>query len=165
MAAVFLCHELHTPAPMISFHLFRAYSFSASIMASFLIMAPYNGLLTILPFFFENIWNFSPEQTGYLVVAAAAGFMAASFLSGRSVDVFGCRRPLLIATCFALSGACLFILPGMEVLTPAARIGLFLFGAGSGGFNPPNISLVMKFADAGSEGVVSGILTAMRFLG
>jgi EmrB/QacA subfamily drug resistance transporter len=165
IAVLFLWHEMRTPAPMMPLHLFLSVPFSASVFASFTIMAVYGGLLMILPFFFQGIWKLSPEQTGYMVVAASAGLMIASILSGRSVDRAGYLKPIIIATCTAIAGALLFLFLGMGAGVIVALSGLFLFGAGAGGFYPPNISLVMRFADKGSEGAVSGTVTTMRFLG
>jgi EmrB/QacA subfamily drug resistance transporter len=165
LVLLFIWHEMRSPAPMIPLHLFSSVPFSASVFASFMIMAVYGGLLMILPFFFQGIWKFSPGQTGYMVVAASAGLMIASILSGRSVDRAGYRTPIIIATCTAISGAVLFLFLGTDVMVLPAILGLFLFGAGAGGFYPPNISLVMRFAEKGSEGAISGTVTTMRFLG
>lgn len=164
-AALFVWHESHTREPMVPLRLFGNLPFTASVLASFLIMATYGGLLVLFPFFFELIWKFSPEQAGYMVVAASAGLMIASILAGRSVDRSGAVKTIIAATGLAIGGSLIFPFLGMNALVLPALLGLFLFGAGTGAFYPPNISLVMKCARPGDEGAMSGIITTMRVLG
>jgi DHA2 family methylenomycin A resistance protein-like MFS transporter len=151
---------------MIPLRLFKNIPFTASILAALFMMTAYGGVLLIFPLFFESVWMFSPEQAGSMLVAASAGIMMASVLAGGFVDRIGCRKPAIIATGLAVAGAFLsFLLLGASIMVLPAIAGLFLFGAGSGGFYPPNISLVMKYAPKGDEGAVSGILMTMRMLG
>jgi len=166
IGGAFLWHEHRAPSPMIPLRLFRIVPFTASVFAALVMMTAYGGVLLIFPLFFESVWMFSPEQAGSMLVAASAGLMIASILAGGLVDRIGCRKPAIIATGLAIAGSVLLlVLPGMNVMVLPAIAGLFLFGAGAGGFYPPNISLVMKYAPKGDEGAVSGILMTMRMLG
>jgi len=166
LGAAFLWHEHRAPSPMIPLRLFRNVPFTASVFAALFMMTAYGGVLLIFPFFFESVWMFSPEQSGSMLVAASAGIMIASVLAGGLVDRIGCRKPAIIATGLAIAGSILlFVLLGTNIMVLPAVAGLFLFGAGAGGFYPPNISLVMKYAPKGDEGAVSGILMTMRMLG
>ena len=166
LGGAFLWHEHRTPFPMIPLHLFTKIPFTASVFAALFMMTAYGGVLLIFPLFFESVWMLSPEQAGSLLVAASAGIMIASLLAGGCVDRIGCRKPAIIAAGLAVAGSVLsFILLGTTIMVLPAVAGLFLFGAGSGGFYPPNISLVMKYAPKGDEGAVSGILMTMRMLG
>jgi MFS family permease len=166
LAAAFIWHEHRARFPMIPLRLFKNIPFTASILAALFMMTAYGGVLLIFPLFFESVWMFSPEQAGSMLVAASAGIMIASVLAGGLVDRIGCRKPAIIATGLAVAGAVLsFLLLGTSIMVLPAVAGLFLFGAGSGGFYPPNISLVMKYAPKGDEGAVSGILMTMRMLG
>jgi len=162
---LFIWHEARTREPMVPLRLFGSLPFTASVLASSLIMATYGGLLVVFPYFFELIWKFSPEQAGDMVVAASAGLMIASILAGRSVDRSGATKTIIIATCLAIGGSLIFLIFGMNTFVLPAILGLFLFGAGTGAFYPPNISLVMKCARPGDEGAMSGIITTMRVLG
>ncbi len=164
-AVLFIWHESRTSEPMVPLRLFGSLPFTASVLASSLIMATYGGLLVVFPYFFELIWKFSPEQAGYMVVAASAGLMIASILAGRSVDRSGATKTIITATCLAIGGSLVFLILGLNTFVLAAILGLFLFGAGTGAFYPPNISLVMKCARPGDEGAMSGIITTMRVLG
>lgn len=165
LGAVFIWHERRTPSPMIPLRLFRKVPFTASVFAALAMMTAYGGVLLIFPFFFESVWMFTPEKAGSLLVSASLGLMAASILAGGLVDRIGCYKPAIIATLIAIAGSVLALFLGTSVVLLPAALGLFLFGAGSGGFYPPNISLVMKYAPAGDEGAVSGILMTMRMLG
>ena len=151
---------------MIPLRLFKNIPFSASVFAALVMMTAYGGVLLIFPLFFESVWMFSPEQSGSMLVAASAGLMTASLLIGGLVDRIGCWKPMLLATGIAVAGAVLlYLLMGTSVMVWLAIAGLFLFGAGAGGFYPPNISFVMRYAPKGDEGAVSGILMTMRMLG
>ena len=165
LGAALLWHERRTPSPMIPLRLFRKIPFTASVFAALAMMTAYGGVLLIFPFFFESVWMFTPEKAGSLLVAASAGLMAASILAGGLVDRIGCYKPAIIATLIAITGSVIALFLGTIVVLLPAALGLFLFGAGSGGFYPPNISLVMKYAPAGDEGAVSGIVMTMRMLG
>jgi len=166
LGAAFLWHEHRAPFPMIPLRLFWNVPFTVSVFAALFMMTAYGGVLLIFPFFFESVWMFSPEQSGSMLVAASAGIMIASVLAGGLVDRIGCRKPAIIATGLAIAGSILlFVLLGTNIMVLPAVAGLFLFGAGAGGFYPPNISLVMKYAPKGDEGAVSGILMTMRMLG
>lgn len=165
LMAVFVWHEQRTGFPMIPLRLFRKIPFTSSVFAALAMMTAYGGVILIFPFFFESVWMLSPEKSGSLLVAASAGLMAASMLTGGLVDRIGCYRPAIIATLIAVAGSVAVLTLGTDVVVLPALLGLFLFGAGSGGFYPPNISLVMGFAPEGDEGAVSGILMTMRMLG
>jgi len=166
LGAAFLWNEHRAPSPMIPLRLFWNIPFTASVFAALFMMTAYGGVLLIFPFFFESVWMFSPEQSGSMLVAASAGIMIASVLAGGLVDRIGCRKPVIISTCIAIAGSILLcFLVGTNIMVLPAIAGLFLFGAGAGGFYPPNISLVMKYAPKGDEGAVSGILMTMRMLG
>jgi EmrB/QacA subfamily drug resistance transporter len=165
LGMVFLWHECRTPSPMIPLRLFRNVPFAVSVFAALTMMTAYGGVLMIFPFFFESVWMLTPETAGSLIVPASVGLMAASLLTGGLVDRIGSYRPALIASLVALAGSVVVLFLGPGIFLLPAVLGLFLFGAGSGGFYPPNISLVMKYAPKGDEGAVSGILMTMRMLG
>jgi MFS family permease len=165
LAGVFIWHEKRTPFPMIPLRLFRKIPFTASVFAALAMMTAYGGVLLVFPFFFESVWMLSPESSGSLLVSASLGLMIAAIFAGGFVDRIGCWKPAIIATLIALAGSVIVLFLGTSVFLLPAVLGLFLFGAGSGGFYPPNISLVMKFAPKGDEGAVSGIVMTMRMLG
>jgi EmrB/QacA subfamily drug resistance transporter len=157
--------ELRVDHPMFNLRLFRIRAFSAGNGANLLSAIGRGGLQFMLIIWLQGIWlplhGYSFEQTplwaGIYMLPLTVGFLVAGPIAGRLSDTFGARG---FATTGMLVGAVSFaglcFLPADFPYFVFAFL-IFLNGAGSGMFFPPNTTAVMNSVPRRERGAASGM--------
>jgi EmrB/QacA subfamily drug resistance transporter len=162
---IFVLVELRAEQPMIDLKLFRNTLFSINLITGFITFVAIAGTFILMPFFLENILNYSPRQVGLLIAAVPITMGVIAPIAGSLSDRFGSRIITFIGLAILLCGY--FLLQSLNVEISAFTFVLILMpiGLGMGIFQSPNNSAIMGAAQPDKLGVVSGMLSLTRVLG
>ncbi len=167
---IFICIESNHPTPMISVDIMRDRTILTGVISSFLCYMVYYSVVFLIPFYYQEVLLFEPDQTGILMVVPPlamavmgpfAGFFAERIDAKRST-AFGAT----LLSFFVFSLAILFsIFPNSReiifILVP-----LVAFSAGSlTTFTVSNGTSVMNVAPKGDVSVVTGLIGLSRNVG
>ena len=149
---------------MMDVHVFRDRVYDAAIYAVFATLFAIYGTLFIITQYFQNVRDYSPEKTGFLMLAMTIPTIVLSPLSGRIVAAHGARLPTLIGLSTVVIGT------GILAASDASRvwvalIGLAFVGAAGGLAVPSATSEAMGSIPPERSGMASGILSSQRALG
>ena len=161
----FIIAESRIKQPILELDLLRNFQLSLALLTKLIVFIVLSGIVFILPFFIEQVMQYSTGQTGLLM--ASEPLLGAIFapIAGTLSDRFGsriislCGLILMAIGCYCLStfDAQLTDLGYIARITP--------FGIGLGIFQAPNNSTIMGEAPQGKMGVASGLLALSRSIG
>jgi len=162
---LFIIAELRSPFPLVDLYLLRKRLFISSLGASLLSFWMSATHTFVVPFFLQNILEFSPSQIGLLIFPVALTVMIMAPLGGRLSDRVGIRLPATIGLIltsltsfsftFLMSGASYFDILWRQIV----------LGIGIGLFNPANNSAIIGSLPREKVGVASSFLALSRNLG
>ncbi len=161
----FVFTELKVESPMIDLRLFKNWTFTVGNMTGMLSYYVMFGVLFLMPFYFENVLNYSPAKSGSLLTPISLAMAFVAPVAGHIADKHGARMMttggmlLASAACFA------FMFLGAQVSSFVLIGELILLGVGMGMFTPPNNSAIMGAAPKDKLGLAGGLLNMMRSLG
>lgn len=168
---IFLFIESNHPTPMVSVDILRDKTILTGISSSFLCYMVYYSVIFLLPFYYQEVLLFPPDQTGILMVVPPlamavmgpfAGFFAEKIDAKRSTS-FGA----VILGFSVLSLSVLFnIFPNNSQEIIFILVPLVAFSAGSlTTFTVSNGTSVMNVAPKGDVSVVTGLIGLSRNIG
>ncbi len=94
LLTLFLLWEKRTSNPMLPLQFYKNPSFSAASLSMAVTLFSIMGVFFFMPQFFQGIQNYSPLETGVLLIPQALMSVAASLLSHRMVRWIGIKRTL-----------------------------------------------------------------------
>jgi EmrB/QacA subfamily drug resistance transporter len=160
----FVRYELRARDPMMDIHVFRNRVYDAAIYAVFATLFCVYGTLFIITQYFQNVRAYSPERTGFLLLAMTIPTIILSPLTGRIVAARGARTPTLVGL------ACLVVGTGLLAASNAQLLVVTLvalaFVGGAGGLSvAAATSEAMGSIPPERSGMASGILSSQRAIG
>ncbi len=163
--SLFIVTELKFRTPMIDFKLYKIYDFTAGIITGFFSYYVLFGILFIMPFYLENILNYSAFTAGALLTPMPITMSLVAPVAGSLSDKYGPQimTSLGMLIC-AMATFCLLFCsrtPHIAVLI----VEFAALGLGMGLFTPPNNSSVMGSVPEERLGSAGGILNMMRASG
>ncbi|MFX1283353.1 MAG: MFS transporter [Promethearchaeota archaeon] len=168
---IFIYIESNHSTPMISIGILQDKTILTGIISSFLCYMVYYSVVFLIPFYYQEVLLFEPDQTGILMVAPPlamavmgpfAGFFAEKIDAKRSTS-FGA----ILLSFFVLTLAVLFnIFPHNSQEIIFILVPLIAFTAGSlTTFTVSNGTSVMNVAPKGDVSVVTGLIGLSRNIG
>lgn len=162
---LFIRMETLVAQPMLDLALFQNPLFRINLITGFLTFIVISGTTLIMPFYLENILQYSTIQTGVLmgVLPVALGLTAP--ISGMLSDRLGTRLITMVGLVTLVIGYA--AMSTLEQTTSAIGFALRILpiGLGMGIFQSPNNSAIMGSAPRERLGVASGMLAITRTLG
>ncbi len=157
--------ELRSPSPLVDLHLFKRKIFMTSLGTSLLSFWMSAAHAFVLPFFLQNILNYSPSKVGMLIFPVSLTVMVMAPLGGRFSDRVGVRIPatvgllLISLSIFSFN----FMTAGESNYSILWR--QVLQGLGIALFNPANNSAIIGSLPREKIGLASSFLALSRNLG
>ncbi len=162
---LFFLTESKVDYPMIELSLFRNRPFLIGNLSGLLSFIAMFANTMLMPFYLQQILNYSPSQVGLLMTAFPIMMAVVAPLSGNASDKFG---PLVLTTGgLAITSLGLFYLSTLSATAHFYEVlpGPLLMGLGSGMFQSPNNSSVMSSVPPNKLGVAGGINALVRNVG
>ncbi|MBE5991224.1 MAG: MFS transporter [Paenibacillaceae bacterium] len=163
--SVFLVVERKRKDPMIQLDIFKNGLFSLSIFCGFISFVAMFCNNIILPFYLQDVMEFSPQKAGLIMMAYPLILMVAAPVSGYLSDKTGSEILTFIGLVFTSIGlfSMSFLNENSTVITMVSMIGIMSVGMGL--FQSPNNSLIMSTVSRDKLGVAGSINALVRNMG
>jgi EmrB/QacA subfamily drug resistance transporter len=162
---LFIVVELRSSFPLVDLHLFRRRLFISSLGASLLSFWMSSAHIFVIPFFLQNILDFSPSKVGMLVFPVPLTVMVMAPLGGRVSDRIGVRIPATFG--LILMSLTIFSFTFLESHVSDYQIlwRQAVMGVGVALFNPANNSAIIGSLPKEKIGLASSFLALSRNVG
>jgi DHA2 family methylenomycin A resistance protein-like MFS transporter len=162
MLMVFLFIEKKVKSPMLPLHLFDSANFNVLLLLGVVLNGAYYGTIFILSLNLQNVLHYPSLTAGLAFLPLTAGFVISNVLSGRIINAYGIRLPILIGLfLFTIGFAGLFLAnantPYWQLFIPFLVISL-----GMGMAVPSMITGILASVDKGLSGTASAALNTAR---
>ncbi len=162
---LFYFYERRAANPMLDFSLFHNQLFVVGNALAFATYMAQTAVFFILPFYLENVTNFTPAWTGLLLTIPPVVQVVAAPLAGSLSDRLGPSHLTSIAFALMSCGFWLLSTLGTTLNLPRIIIGLIVYGVGVASFGSPNSSSVMGSIPRQKAGYTGGFMATVRNLG
>ncbi|MBW1917727.1 MAG: MFS transporter [Deltaproteobacteria bacterium] len=151
--------------PLLHPELWQRRAFCLAAAGACLAPAAVLGIFFLLPFFFEQIYHYAPDQTGFLLAVMSVTSGSVAPLGGRLADRLGSLAVLRTSSALILTGlgSFLFTGPGSSAIGLAVR--LALIGIGFGLFHAPNLNEVLRGVPPALVGLAASTITVLKNIG
>ncbi len=162
---VFLVVEKKRKDPMIQLDIFKNGLFSLSIFCGFISFVAMFCNNIILPFYLQDVMEFSPQKAGLIMMAYPLILMVVAPVSGHLSDKIGSEILTFIGLVFTSVGlfSMSFLNENSAVIIMVSLIGIMSVGMGL--FQSPNNSLIMSTVSRDKLGVAGSINALVRNVG
>ncbi|WP_379127135.1 DHA2 family efflux MFS transporter permease subunit [Paenibacillus sp. sgz500958] len=159
---LFIMVELVHKHPLLELRVFKSSDFSRGIILSWVTQAALFGSMLFVPLYLQQIRQYTPLETGLILLPQALGSGIGMPLGGRLFDKIG-ARPLAFAGLSVISTG-LFLLSGVTVDTslPYVMMCLGMMGLGMGFTMMPVNTHVLNSAPREWVGRVTPLTTAAQ---
>jgi EmrB/QacA subfamily drug resistance transporter len=161
---VFWVLEHRVAQPIVDFSLFRNRSYFGASAAGFALVGCYWSVMFFQPQFLQNVLDYSPVQSGLLILPITAPMLVISPFAGRLIARFGARALMTVAMLVAAAGLLLLTRidadSGYGLLLP----GFLLFGISLGLGYAPMSSAAMASMPRDKAGIAAGVLAMIRLM-
>ncbi len=162
---LFYLRDHNIDYPMINLKLFKIREFTFGNLA---VMTSYMAMFTnsvLLPFYLQEILNYSPMKTGLMILAYAGVLSVTAPLAGRYAGKHGSKHITLLGAATYILALALFIT--FDENTPMQAIILVsgFMGIANGLFQSPSNTAILSSIPKTEIGVGSGILSLCRNVG
>ena len=144
LALALYFRERRRPDPLLHPELWRRWAFVAGSLTVVLTFAPVMGVFFLLPFFLEQVYHYTPGQTGFMLAALSASNALVAPFGGYLGDRLG--NPLILRTGagLILAGLIWLIFTGPDASTLSLVARFIVIGLGFGLFQAPNLNEILR---------------------
>ena len=160
--ALFIRQEFLCKYAVLNLSLFRDASLSVYLAARYLSFVVFGGIFLILPFYLENLLNFSPDTVGMLFAIQPLFFGTASWLSGKLTIRFGSRFLVICALTILATAYFWMSFLSSELILWQFASQMTILGIGSGLLNAPSNQLIFGSARPHNLSMISSLTALTR---
>ncbi len=164
LAIIFVSWEVRNPKPMISVKIMRDRTILTGVISSFLCYMVYYGMVFLLPFFYQEVLDFSQSRTGLFMIVPPVAMALMGPIAGLFAEKVDIRKLASFGALMLSIFVCLLALT-LEI----HLIVIVSFVALSAGalttFTVSNGTSVMNAAPKKDVSVVSGLIGLSRNIG
>ena len=157
--------ERRHPKPLLSGELWRRWPFIAGSLAVVLTFGAVMGTFFLMPFFLEQAYGYSPDQSGFLLAAISVTNALVAPFGGYLADRLGNLLVLRCGSGLILLGLGSLILTGPETSTFQLAARFVLIGLGFGLFQAPNLNEILRGVQTSLTGLAASTNAVLKNLG
>jgi EmrB/QacA subfamily drug resistance transporter len=163
---LFVLAEARAREPIIPLGLFRIWTYSSSMIATFFASFAFFGSIIFLPRWFQFVEGYSATASGYAALPLLAGLIGSSIISGQIVARTG-RYKWLSVVSLAIMGLGAMLMTQLTAATPLPVLWVWMFVTGVGlGPTLTVFTIIVQNAVPFHElGVATSSLTFFRQIG
>lgn len=165
LLVVLIFLERRHPAPLLHGALWRSWPFQVGSLAVVLTFAAVMGTFFLLPFFLEQTYHYSPDQTGLLLSALSLTNAGVAAVGGYLADRWGNLLVLRIGCVLMLAGLVSLLLAWPEATTLGLAARFILIGLGFGLFQAPNLNEILRGVKSDLVGLAASTNAVLKNLG
>jgi EmrB/QacA subfamily drug resistance transporter len=163
--SLFIVVERRSRSPLVDLNFFKRRLFISSLGASFFSFWMNAAHAFVIPFFLQNILEFSPSKVGMLIFPVALTVMVMAPLGGRFSDRVGVRIPATVGLIVTSLIVFSFTFLKLDVNNLDILWRQIVLGIGISLFNPANNSAIIGSLPRERVGLASSFLALSRNLG
>jgi EmrB/QacA subfamily drug resistance transporter len=157
--------ERRHPEPLLHPELWRRWPFVIGSLAVVLTFAPVMGTFFLLPFFLEQVYRYTPDQTGFLLAALSVSNALVAPFGGYLADRLGNLLVLRSGAGLILAGLISLLFTGLESSTLALAARFVVLGLGFGLFQAPNLNEILSGVSPTMIGLAASTNAVLKNLG
>jgi EmrB/QacA subfamily drug resistance transporter len=165
LALVLYLLERRHPEPLLHRELWRRWPFIVGSVAVVLTFAPVMGTFFLLPFFLEQVYRYTPDQTGFLLAALSVSNALVAPFGGYLADRFGNLLVLRTGAALILAGLISLCFTGLESSTLTLGARFVVLGFGFGLFQAPNLNEILSDVSPAMIGLAASTNAVLKNLG
>jgi len=162
----FIFRERKAKNPFIDLSLFKNKKFTIGVTCSLITFIALNSIAFQLPFFLQDIMNYTQSKIGAIVIGVPIGLAIAAPTSGKLSSKFDARwlssAGLLV---IGIALTCLSVFISVEIPIWIYVLIAFIIGLSIGFFAAPNSNSIMSHSPKEKLGVVSSLISLARNIG
>lgn len=159
---VFITIEKKVKFPMLPLTLFRSASFNTLLILGALLNGFYYGTIFILSLYLQKVLNYTPLNSGLAFLPLTAGFVISNILSGRIINRYGIRIPILLGTFTFATGFSGLLVAGSGTPYWQLFVPFLLISLGMGMAVPSMTTGILSSVDKSLTGTASAALNTVR---
>jgi EmrB/QacA subfamily drug resistance transporter len=157
--------ERRRPDPLLHPELWRRWAFVAGSLTVVLTFAPVMGVFFLLPFFLEQVYHYTPGQTGFMLAALSVSNALVAPFGGYLGDRLGNLLVLRTGAGLILAGLIWLIFTGPDTATLSLVARFIVIGLGFGLFQAPNLNEILRGVKPGFIGLAASTNAVLKNLG
>jgi DHA2 family methylenomycin A resistance protein-like MFS transporter len=161
----FVYHESRSPEPMLPLGVFRRSAFATANAMYSLLYASFGGMVFFVTLFLQNVWGYSPLETGLSFLFLSVTFLVVATFAGRIEGRLG--APTVVVAGCALATVGMLGLATLGEESPFAHVAasFVVISVGFGWAVPGLSTTAMTAVEPEHAGVASGVLNSARQVG
>ena len=160
-AALWLA-ERRAVAPVIAADLFTLRDFRGAVFFGAVVNGTYYGAIFVIALFLQGARHFTPMQAGLAFLPLTAGSFLSNVLSGRAIERFGTRKPMIAGALIDLVGFGVLAWASTTSSLGLMLLGFLLIPTGMGLAVPAMTTTVLSAVDKSRSSLAAAILNTAR---
>jgi EmrB/QacA subfamily drug resistance transporter len=157
--------ERRHPDPLLHPDLWRGWPFVAGSLTVVLTFAAVMGAFFMLPFFLEEVYHYTPAQTGFLLAALSFSNALVAPCGGYLADRWGNLLILRSGSGLILAGLGSLLFTGPDTSTLGLGARFIVIGLGFGLFQAPNLNEILLGVKPALIGLAASTNAVLKNLG
>jgi len=162
---IFILIELRSNKPLVNLKLFHHQTFFTGNVILFLLQSCHISSAVFWVLYLQNVLGYSSGKAGVFILPVTIPVIFCASMSGKLLDRYGARLPILLGMFLALSGVVWVAIFATYHNYSLMFIGFLLYGIGAPLVIPAAMTSVLSSVAHEDHGMASGMANSMRQIG